>query len=432
MRHIVIAIALLWGISATAANYIVMFKQQEVAISSLEHDAYQSVLQDANKKSVTQLQGWLGAHNLRAKVDDLWLIRGAVVDLDDAGALRLGKEPWVDGIYADKVRQYITPASDVVVANSLAELGETGQTLWGLQRIGLPRIRSEFPGLTGAGVRVGILDTGIQSKHPELGDKNVVFKDFVNHIAYPYDDHGHGTHVAGTIAGKQVGIAPRASIVFGKIFGAGGSGSDSTLLMGMQWMFNPSGNAGANDYPQIVSNSWGGDLDGDGPHDIAQFTPFRTAIQAWIHGGIVPVFAAGNSGKHPNGFPGGLPEPLAVGALDTNDKIAEFSSRGPNLWRIGELVLTLLKPDITAPGVKITSSFPGNKYAQMDGTSMATPHVSGAIALALQANRKLKFADVKTLLLKSSEKKMDVSFGYGVMNAYSFVKAAMGREPLAP
>jgi subtilisin family serine protease len=91
---------------------------------------------------------------------------------------------------------------------------------------------------------------------------------------------------------------------------------------------------------------------------------------------------------------------------------------------VGESVLTLLKPDISAPGEKIISAFPGNKYATMAGTSMATPHVSGAIVLALQANPKLKFSDVKRLLLKSSEKKIDTQFGYGVLNAYELVKLA--------
>ena len=157
---------------------------------------------------------------------------------------------------------------------------------------------------------------------------------------------------------------------------------------------------------------------------MEDFAPFLRAIQTWIHGGVIPVFAAGNSGKSPNGFPGGLPEPIAVGAIAPSGEIASFSSRGPNLWKVGQSILTFLKPDISAPGEKITSAYPGNKYATMAGTSMATPHVTGAIALALQANPKLKFSDIKKLLLQSSEKKIDTTFGYGILNAYEFVKSA--------
>jgi subtilisin family serine protease len=230
--------------------------------------------------------------------------------------------------------------------------------------------------------------------------------------------------VAGTIAGNQVGIAPNAKILLGKIFSASGSAEDSGLLAAMQWAFDPDGDPSTNDFPNVVSNSWGGDIP-DAINDVAEIMPFELAITAWIHGGIVPVFAAGNSGGTPNGFPGGLPEPIAVGALAPNDDIAEFSSRGPNLWKIGESVITLLKPDITAPGAKIASAYPGNKYAMMDGTSMATPHVSGAVALLLQANPKLKFADVKRLLLQTSDKKLDTKFGYGVINVYYLVKAGL-------
>ncbi|MFM8269157.1 MAG: S8 family peptidase, partial [Pseudomonadota bacterium] len=147
-----------------------------------------------------------------------------------------------------------------------------------------------------------------------------------------------------------------------------------------------------------------------------------------INGGIVPVFAAGNSGKSPNGMPGGLPDVISVGAIDSKGQSAEFSSMGPNLWKVGQTIITLMKPDVSAPGVAIGSSLPGNKYAQWDGTSMATPHVSGAIALLLQANPKLTVAEVKQLLLETAEKKADNQFGYGIANAYELVKAGLQRR----
>lgn len=404
-----------------AKNYIVLFKESEISIGSMEHGAFQSLLQNSNQKNVEQLKSWMDNRGLRAEVKNLWIARGAALTLQEINAKNLAKEAWVKGVYEDKVRRLISPSPNLVVANSLKELGEE---VWGLEKIGVNKLREEFPELDGKGIRVGIIDTGIQSKHQELMNKPVLFRDFVNHIAYPYDDHGHGTHVAGTVAGNKVGVATEASIIFAKAFAAGGSSGDSSLIEAMQWIFDPDSDPSTNDFPQVVSNSWGGELDEAVLYNVEDFAPFLRAIQTWIHGGIIPVFAAGNSGKSPNGFPGGLPEPIAVGAISPKGELAEFSSRGPNLWKVGESVLTLLKPDISAPGEKITSAYPGNKYASMAGTSMATPHVTGAIALALQANPKLKFSDIKNLLLKSSEKKVDTQFGFGILNAYELVKLA--------
>ncbi len=423
----VFAIIFLSAKVSLAQNYIVLFKQAELAITSLEHDALQQLLQSTNQKSVDQLSQWLGSRNIRtAPVRNLWLVRGAVVDLSDANAQKLSHEGWVQSLFADKVRTLISPPLNLVVGNSLKELGQVAPTMWGLERIGIYKIRAEFPQLDGTGVRVGVIDTGIQSKHPELGN-NVVFKDFVNNLALPYDDAGHGTHVGGTIGGKNVGIAPKVSFVYAKAFGAGGTATDSSILAAMQFMFDPDGDPKTNDFPRIVSNSWGGDID-DKSWDINQFLPYHQAIQAWIHGGIIPIFAAGNSGRSPNGFPGGLPDAIAVGALAPSDAIADFSSRGPNIWKIGDSLLSLLKPDISAPGVGVISAFPGNKFAAMDGTSMATPHVTGAVALLLQANPKLTYADVKDLLIHSAERKTDIAYGFGIIDAYKLVKMGIGRR----
>jgi subtilisin family serine protease len=287
-------------------------------------------------------------------------------------------------------------------------------------------LRAAMPNLTGAGVSVGVIDTGIQSGHPEFNGTigSVTFVDFVNNLTSPYDDMGHGTHVSGTIAGNQVGIAPQVNLYSAKALNALGQGYDSWLIEAMQWMFNPSGDPTSTAYPQVVSCSWGMDLQQDGM-DISNFLPYELALQAWVNGGIIPVFAAGNAGTNPNGVPGGLPEAIAVGAIAQGDVSAYFSSLGPNMWRIGQLVLTFSKPDISAPGVGITSAFPGNQYVTWDGTSMATPHVTGTIALMLQANPKLAYADVKQILELNSDLKLDNTFGYGIDNAYNAVMAAI-------
>src|SRR3989338_3630533 len=197
------------GLTAFANPYIVLFKQAELNMGSLEHGQLQDLLQKTNEKNVEQLQEWLKSRRANAEIrNQLWLVRGAVITADDTLVKKLAREPWIDAIYPDRVRKLISPSPDLKVANSLKELGETPQSLWGLTRIGLPRIREDFPAVNGSNVRVGVLDTGVQSKHPEITGQIVAFKDFVNKIALPYDDHGHGTHVCGTIAGMGVGIAP--------------------------------------------------------------------------------------------------------------------------------------------------------------------------------------------------------------------------------
>ncbi|MCB0404605.1 MAG: S8 family serine peptidase [Bdellovibrionales bacterium] len=429
MRKVVFGLFVLASFSAMAQSHLVLFTEQELSITSLGHSGLQNLLQSTNDKSVKQLKEWMGARTLSAQVADLWLVRGARVDLTSEMAAALAKEPWVSGVVVDQQRQFIDPP-----VGASSRTSEVPQTPWGLKAIGLDKIREQYPQLDGSGVRVGILDTGIQSRHPEFlrGNRHVsvVFKDFLNPLVFPYDDHGHGTHVAGTIAGVNVGIAPSASLIVGKVFTAGGSGSDSSLLEAMQWAYDPDGDPETPDFPQLVSNSWGAGISSPGPVAIEQFAPYRRAVQAWIHGGIFPVFAAGNSGGVPNGIPGGLPESLAVGAVQSDGALADFSSRGPNLWNMGTWVLSLMKPDVSAPGVEVTSAFPGNEYATWSGTSMATPHVSGLLTLMLQANPRLTFAKAKAILLATSQKKLDLGYGYGIVDGYEAVRQVIGDRRL--
>lgn len=410
-----------------AQDFLVLFKQAEISIGSLDHEAYTQVLQGSNQKSITDLNNWLQRQGTRSDkaMKNLWLIRGATLSVSHETIKKLVKEPWIQGVHEDRFRKMVPPRTNSKTVNSIQELGE-GE-LWGLGKIGIPQLREEFPQIQGQGVSIGVLDTGIQSRHPELVGRVTHFKDFINGLENDYDDHGHGTHVSGTIAGTEVGIAPQSKILMAKIFGATGGGQDSVIIEAMQWQFDPDGNPQTADYPRVISNSWGADIE-EGIHDIREFEPYQLAIQTWINGGIIPVFAAGNSGKAPNGIPGGLPEVISVGAIDSNGEVAEFSSVGPNLWKIGELILTLMKPDISAPGVAIPSALPGNKYGAWDGTSMATPHLSGSIALLLQANPKLTYSEVKTLLFQTAEKKVDNKFGYGILNTYELVKAGLNQK----
>ncbi len=293
---------------------------------------------------------------------------------------------------------------------------------YGLKRIKIPELRSVY-GLDGQGVVVGEIDTGIDFEHPDLQGKMVAWKDFVNNKPEPYDDQGHGTHVAGTIVGGQtsglaIGVAPGAKIIGAKAFSSSGSAQSDWLLGAMQWMTDPDGDPSTNDAPPIVSNSWGG-----GPGR----TVFLEATQNWVNLGIFPLFAAGNSGPGAGsvGTPGGFLESFAIGATTSEDTIASFSSRGPVTWDGTQHI----KPDVSAPGKDVTSAKNGGGYRTISGTSMATPHVAGVIALMLQASPGMGIDQMRELLEGTSDDMGDAgkdnTFGAGRVNALAAAQIAV-------
>ena len=299
---------------------------------------------------------------------------------------------------------------------------EDEEWTYGLLKVGVPETRAAY-GLTGKGIRVGVLDTGIDPEHPDLKGKILAWKDFAGNAKEAKDAHGHGTHCAGTIAGgnadgKHIGVAPEAKLLIGRIFGDNGGTSLGKIHSGMKWMADPDGNPSTSDNPHIVSNSWGGP---QRPYFFER-TSWKI-VETWRALGIVPVFAAGNSGDKPKtmGTPGGFPHSFAVGATDSSDEIAYFSSRGPIKWK-GE---SYIKPDISAPGVRVLSAKPGGGYQLMSGTSMACPHVSGLAALLKQANPALGVSEIEELLMETAEdfgdEGKDNVFGKGRAN----IKAAV-------
>lgn len=325
----------------------------------------------------------------------------------------------------------------VVLSYGVDGIDGEGEYTWGLRKIRIPELRSQHPELLGTNVVVGILDTGIDANHPELKGKVVAFKDFINSKDQPYDDNGHGTHVAGTIAGEgaggtQIGIAPRARLVIGKILSGEGSGSLSGILRGMDWIANPNKETGSPLRPRVVNNSWGGQMSQDVRKD-----PFSQAVLNWVQLNIFPSFAAGNEGPSPQtlGSPGGLPDAFAVGATTEDDTIAQFSSRGPVEIIDAEGTLrTIMKPEVSAPGDKVYSSLPGGKYAKYSGTSMATPHITGVIALLVQVNPQLTVAGIKDVLMKTAidlgSPGQDADFGAGRVDVVQAVEALEQKSQL--
>jgi len=287
---------------------------------------------------------------------------------------------------------------------------------YGVKRIGAHRVWTNM-GLRGEGVTVGVLDTG-WSDHPELQGRVLASKDFISAHGdnMPSDDHGHGSHVLGTIGGRNlsgtyVGVAPEVNFLVGKIFSELGYTNDSTLLRAMQWIADPDGNSETRDCPRVISNSWGRPRGTD-----KQERPIWDAVQAWVDLGIFPVFAAGNEGpkKSTISTPGAYPHAFAVGAVNSWSFLMRSSSRGPADW--GSQLW--IKPDIVAPGKNILSLDHEGGYKELSGTSMATPHVAGVLALMFQAQPQLSVPRARQILERSTSGVLNNKYGHGLVNAY--------------
>ncbi|MFJ8764887.1 S8 family peptidase [Streptomyces clavifer] len=259
-------------------------------------------------------------------------------------------------------------------------------------------------GFDGKGVKVAVLDTGVDETHPDLKGVEIAQKDFSG-SKNTVDHDGHGTHVASTVAGsgvksgKHKGVAPGAKIIDVKVLNDEGTGEDSGIIAGMQW----AADSGA----RVANLSLGGE-------DTAENDPLEAAVdRISASSGMLFVIAAGNEGPGAStiGSPGSAASALTVGAVDRKDRIAEFSSTGPTADGS-------LKPDITAPGVGIiaakaakstgaTPAAPG--YVAMSGTSMATPHVAGAAAVLAQQHPDWTGERIKQALTASAKPGSDLS-----------------------
>ncbi|MDC3414679.1 S8 family peptidase [Aquibacillus sp. 3ASR75-11] len=297
---------------------------------------------------------------------------------------------------------------------------------------GTEAAREDF-NLTGSGVTIAIVDTGIDNDHLDLDENKVIgWKDFVNRNDSPYDDQGHGTHVASIAAGtgdanyRYKGVAPEAKLVGIKVLDANGSGSITQIIQGMEWLIDHKDQYGV----QIANLSFGSSGSSDGTDALSQI------VNAAVDRGIAVTVAAGNQGpeKYTIGSPGAAQKAITVGSMaDVGERgffQNDFSSRGPTEDE-------RRKPDISGPGYRITAAQANsyNDYATYSGTSMATPFIAGTIALMLESNPSLSPEEIKNNVLESSEdwgkESKDIDYGAGRLQAYkAIMNAGNQRENL--
>ncbi len=262
-------------------------------------------------------------------------------------------------------------------------------------QIGAPTLWKD--GFDGKGVKVAVLDTGVDATHPDLAGRVSKLENFSS-SPDAVDHAGHGTHVAATVGGSGTGngakgVAPGVDLISGKVLGDDGNGSLSDVISGIEWA--------AAEGADIVNMSLGTDFADDGTHPVSVAVDRATAD----HGSLF-VVAAGNSGPNTIGTPASAKDALTVGALNRDETLAHFSSTGPRIGDHG------VKPEISAPGVGIVAARAAGtsmgrpvdeRYTAMDGTSMATPHVAGAAALLKQAHPQWTWQQLKSVLVGSAE-----------------------------
>ncbi|TMW69614.1 hypothetical protein Poli38472_001770 [Pythium oligandrum] len=329
------------------------------------------------------------------------------------------------------LRQGISNLTDSLAGSASAMLSSPE---WGVAKIQAPDVWSA--GFRGEGIVVGQIDTGVRGSHALLSGNyrgSYGWYDPMNKTTTPNDEVGHGTHAMGIMAGANgIGVAPGAQWMACRGCGPVACTGEAILACSEYLLcpYDSNGHTDCSKAPHVINNSYGG---GQGR------TQYKAAIEAWLRAGIIPVYSNGNAGENCGtaGSHADLGIVIGVGATDSNDVLAYYSSRGP-------AVTGILKPDVSAPGDEIRSaSYESDTgYINFSGTSMAAPHVTGLVALLLQAKPGLSYNQVYEIITQAADRKLGATgqscggiadnvypnnmYGYGRVNALRAVNSFTG------
>lgn len=332
--------------------------------------------------------------------------------LTEAEIASLGSDGNIATVEDDQPAWALPLTADLLVEGQPSPQSETIPV--GVSQIKAPQA---WDGSRGRAIKVAILDTGIDGSHPDLAPNFWGGASFIDDESSTNDFHGHGTHCAGTVAAVLngagvVGVAPAASLYAVKVLNRHGSGSYSSIIAGIDWCVNKK-------RMHVASMSLGGS---------AASNALETMCQAAFDAGVLLVAAAGNAGPPPGGgtssvlYPAKYPSVIAVSAIGTDNVVAGFSSRGPEV-------------ELCAPGVSVLSTAPGGGYQTMSGTSMACPHVAGAAAMAWGSHRYQNNVVLRRLLAYTSDDLgnpgRDPIFGFGRVDANQATMSEI-RPPAVP
>ncbi|MCB0000056.1 MAG: S8 family serine peptidase, partial [Anaerolineales bacterium] len=359
---------------------------------------------------------------LADNIRPFWIINAVAATLDPNILPLVASLPSVGYIVPDRTFDGFAPPGTTALPHAILADDPTLPT-WGVQHIGAP-LAWEGLGVRGAGVVVAIMDSGVDWNHVQLHSnyRGLNADGTVDHrvswyspanlsLREPVDAIGHGTHVAGTAVGQGgIGVAPAARWIAVNITNAENLIVTSAVHAGFEWLLAPGGDP--SQAPDIVNGSW------TGAANLTLFAPDLAVLQA---GGILPVFASGNTGPDPAavGAPASYATVLAVGACNAVDAMVWFSSRGTSNFT------NTAKPELMAPGTAVYSAYPHNQYRTFFGTSMATPHVSGAAALLLSANPALTPEEMVAVLTQTAVIPTTYTTTCGRLDAYAAVASQL-------
>lgn len=347
------------------------------------------------------------------QIKRLWLINGLAVTVPARVVEELRRIPGVESISLDAILQAPVP-----------QVGSAVTPEWNLSMLGAPSLWGQ--GITGQGVVVATLDTGVDINHPDIGPKwrggaNSWF-DPSGEYTSPYDTNGHGTQTMGLIVGgdsggSAIGVAPGAQWISARIFDNSGSASYSNIHLAFQWLLDPDGDPTVNDAPDVVSHAWGlSDAVG-----VCE-PEFQADIEVLRAAGIAVAVSAGNAGpaSATSLSPANYALTLAVGAVDAFSNVANFSSRGPSACD------GTIFPSVVAPGVNVRTAdltFGGlipDAYINVSGTSFAVPQIAGGMALLKSAVSRATSSEIESVMMSSSVDidtiGADNNTGYGLVD----------------